>query len=255
MKKCLIFDRKAKFSVASEEYIWYNENDEKCSFVTDGILCAVCVQKNVAIQKTVRMKNTIGKERSKMLSLALTILTAVDFQNGDFFRELYDAYKNTVYGYAYKKLQNHHDTEEVVQDVFFKVYRTIETFCTLPRDKCLPLIVIYTKNTAIDYLRKRKRTVQTVDLSYEEDGGEKTPEWKDSAPGPEEIVIDRERVEQIGVFIDALPEKQRHVILLRYRYCMSEKDVAHVMSMTEQAVRSCVYRAKVALRKRLEEEQ
>ncbi len=35
-------------------------------------VCKKC--RNVAIQKTVRMKNTIGKERSKMLSLALTIL-------------------------------------------------------------------------------------------------------------------------------------------------------------------------------------
>ena len=190
-----------------------------------------------------------------MLSFALTILSAVDFVNGDFFRDIYDEYKDMVYKSAYKMLQNHHDAEEIVQDVFLKVYKTIETFRNLPREEITPLIVIYTKNTAIDFLRKKKREVKVIDISYDNDGAEKNHDIKDNSTEPDEIIIDRERAEQIGAYIDSLPEKQRQVIILRYKYGMSEKNISKAMSMTETAVSSCVNRAKKKLRERMAEEK
>ena len=190
-----------------------------------------------------------------MLSLALTILSAIDFINGDFFRDIYDEYKDKVYKGAFKMLRNHHDAEEVVQDVFLKIYKTIETFRNLPREEFAPLIVIYMRNTALDYLRKKKREVPIADITYDNDGAEKEHDIKDYSPEPDEIVIDRERAAQIGIYIDSLPEKQRQVMILRYKYGMSEKDIAKAMSMTETAVSSCVNRAKNKLRERMSEEK
>lgn len=188
-----------------------------------------------------------------MLSLALTILWTADVINGDFFRDIYEAYKDKVYKGAYKLLQNHHDAEEVAQDVFFKIYRNIETFRGIPRDAFAPLIVIYTKNTALDYLRKKKR--QTVGIAYEEDGVTKEHDILDPAPEPDAVVIDKEQVAQIGMYIESLPEKQRQVVLLRYKYNLSDKDIAKAMSMTEAAARSCICRARKNLRERMAEEK
>lgn len=156
-------------------------------------------------------------------------------------------------------LQNHHDAEEIVQDVFLKVYKTIETFRNLPREEIPSLIVIYTKNTALDYLRKKKREVHAAGIHCDNDGAEKKLDIeldiKDNSPEPDEIIIDRERAEQIGAYIDSLPEKQRQVMILRYKYGMSEKSIAKAMSMTETAVSSCVNRAKKKLRKMIAEEK
>lgn len=63
-----------------------------------------------------------------MLSFGLTILSAIDFINGDFFRDIYDEYKDKVYKNTRKIISKHQDAEEVLQDVFFKVYRILELF-------------------------------------------------------------------------------------------------------------------------------
>lgn len=187
-----------------------------------------------------------------MFLLTLTVLTVFDFKNGGFFREIYNEYKGKVYRGAFSILKNHHDAEEALQDVFFKVYKNIEIFRKLPREEIVPLIVIYTKNTAIDYLRKKKRNVHTSPLSYDDDGTRKEYDIADFAFAPDRIVIDRERAEQVGAYIDSLSEKQRHVILMRYKYGMSEKEIAKIMFMTETAVSSCINRAKKTLRERME---
>ena len=63
-----------------------------------------------------------------MLSLALTILSAIYFINGDFFRDIYDEYKDKVYKNTRKIISKHQDAEEVVQDVFSKSIETLEPF-------------------------------------------------------------------------------------------------------------------------------
>ena len=195
------------------------------------------------------------KGRIHLLSLALTILSAIDFINGDFFRDIYDEYKDKVYKNTRKIISKHQDAEEVVQDVFFKIYKNIETFHGLPQEECEKLISIYTKNTALDYLRNKKREIQEVDTLYYDGEDLVEHDFVDTSPEPDEIIIDKERAVQIGIYIDDLPEKQRHVILLRYKYSMSEKSIAKVMSMTETAVSSCVHRAKKKLRERMVEEE
>ena len=68
---------------------------------------------------------------------------------------------------------------------------------------------------------------------------------------PDEIVISKERAMNLGRCIDSLSEKQRHIILLRYYYGLSEKEIADLMSMSESAVSSCVDRAKKSLREKI----
>ena len=195
------------------------------------------------------------KGRIHLLSLALTILSAIDFINGDFFRDIYDEYKDKVYKNTRKIISKHQDAEEVVQDVFFKVYRNIGTFRDIPHEEFEKLLAIYTKNTAIDYLRKKSREVKEVDTLYEDGEDEIDHDIIDPSPEPDEIIIGRERAVQISIYINDLPEKQRHVILLRYKYNMSEKSIAKAMSMTETAVSSCVNRARKKLRERMEQEK
>ena len=100
-------------------------------------------------------------------------------------------------------------------------------------------------------MRRRENGLRLVDLIYDDDGEEKEYEAADDSPLPDEIVISKERAMNLGRCIDSLSEKQRHIILLRYYYGLSEKEIAGLMSMSESAVSSCVDRAKKSLREKI----
>ena len=160
-------------------------------------------------------------------------------------------YDKKLYSIALRYVRNHHDAEEIVQDTFLKIYKVIEKVHNLPREKIAPFIVICTKRTVIDFFRKKKKQVKIIDIIYDDDGEENEYEAADDSPLPDEIVISKERAMNLGRCIDSLSEKQRHIILLRYYYGLSEKEIADLMSMSESAVSSCVDRAKKSLREKI----
>ena len=186
-----------------------------------------------------------------MFPLSIALIAIIDQTNGKFFSDLYKEYGKKSYYIALKIVMNHHDAEEVVQDTFLKIYKVIEKVHNLPREKIAPFIVICIKHTAFDLIEKKRKRVETVDLIYDDDGEEKEYEVADDSPLPDEIVISKERAVNLGRCIDSLSEKQRHIILLRYYYGLSEKEIAGLMSMTESAVSSCVDRAKKSLREKI----
>lgn len=186
-----------------------------------------------------------------MFPLSIALIAIIDRTNGEFFGDLYREYDKKLYSIALRYVRNHHDAEEVVQDTFLKIYKVIEKVHNLPREKIAPFIVICIKHTAFDLIEKKRKRVETVDLIYDDDGEEKEYEVADDSPLPDEIVISKERAMNLGRCIDSLSEKQRHIILLRYYYGLSEKEIADLMSMSESAVSSCVDRAKKSLREKI----
>ena len=161
---------------------------------------------------------------------------------------MYRDYWKKSYAIIFGIVKNHHDAEEIVQETFMKIYRAIEKVNNLPREEIAPFIVICSRNAALDFLDKKERQVGTVDLTYDDDGEEKEYEVPDDSPLPDEIVVNKERAMKLGGLIDSLPEKQRHVIMLRFKYGFSEKETAEIMRMTESAVSSSINRAKKSLR-------
>ena len=186
-----------------------------------------------------------------MFPLSIALIAIIDRTNGEFFSDLYHDYVRKSYSIALRHVGNHHDAEEIVQDTFLKIYKVIEKVHNLPREKIAPFIVICTKRTIIDFFRKKEKQVKIVDITYDDDGEEKEYEVADDSPLPDEIIINKERAMNLGRCIDSLSEKQCHIILLRYNYGLSEKEIAGLMSMTESAVSSCVDRAKKSLREKI----
>ncbi len=186
----------------------------------------------------------------------LHIVAAMDFVNGDFFEQLYEKYSDNVYRIAYSYVNNAEDAKDLVQETFFKIYRHIGDFESLKPEETIALIVIYTKHNAIDFLRKKKRRIHAISLYYETDDEDvREFEIPDPDETPEEVVIRQENSEQLRKYVDSLPETQREVLTLKYRYGMKEKDIGRILHVDESAVSSRINRAKVRLRKMIEEEQ
>lgn len=175
----------------------------------------------------------------------LSVICALDNENGDFLSALIDEHSDRLYSVAYSYVKNHHDAKDVVQDVFISAYKNIEIFYDLQRDKRASLLVKYTRNKAIDYLRKKKRRTDTIQLTYLEEDEEKVYDLPDLSENPEVRILEREKEERLISFIEALPIPQREVIEMKYKFGMTNKEIANALSLSETAVSSRVNRAKI----------
>lgn len=191
--------------------------------------------------------------------ILLTLITTLDRINGDFLEELMLKYSDKLYSIAYSMLrewgkESSEDAEDLVQETFLKVYMNIGRFNGLSEEDTIKLLVVYTKNTVKDYLKRAEHRYKKLSLVYEEEGEEKIYDIPDTGPTPEEFVIKMETVKNTAGYIDRLTEEQRQVILLKYQYGYRNKEIAQVLCIPVTNVSSRLDRAKSALKKMMEVE-
>ena len=180
------------------------------------------------------------------------LLTVTTDSEREFLEALYSDYGDKMYRAAYKILENRHDAEDTVQDTFIKICENIDRFLPLSGDELTLLIIVCVRNTARDLLRRRAVALRhTVDEPTDEDG-DLIPH---TIPDPDGDVLDKvvrdETVRETAALIDSLPEAQRDVIVLKYRYDMREKEIARLLGISETAVSSRIMRAKERIKKQL----
>lgn len=173
----------------------------------------------------------------------------------DFFDKLTDEYSDRIFSIAYGTLAkygkaNRADAEDITQDTLIKILKNIKRFYGLEREDLIPLIVIYTRNTAIDFLRRQKRG---FGLFAKNDNDDREFDIPDPSPLPDELVIRNETIDRCAECIDALPESQRAAVILKYRYGYRDREIASVLGIRESAVSSRLNRARETIRKMMGE--
>lgn len=169
-----------------------------------------------------------------------------------FLETLFNQHSSRMYRAARKILENREDAEDAVQDTFVKIYANINKFREISGDELILLIIIYTRNTARDILRRRNTALRHSAPELINDEGEPvSADIPDPCGDTLDIVISRENIKRTAELIDSLPEAQRDVIILKYRFDMREKEIASALGISETAVSSRILRAKERLRKML----
>lgn len=175
-------------------------------------------------------------------------------RNGDeaAFRYLVDTYQDRVHNTAIGIVQNAEDAEDVAQEVFIQVFRSISSFKA--ESKLSTWIYRITTTRALDLLRSRKSKKRAGFLTrlFGEDN-EPVQEIPDfNHPGVE---LDRkENAAKLFKVIAQLPENQKIAFTLHKLEDLSYQEVSEVMGTSVAAVESLMHRAKQNLRKLLEKE-
>ena len=164
------------------------------------------------------------------------------------FRELIFLFKDKIFNTAIGILQNEHNAEEITQEVFIEVYRSIKNFKS---DSTLSTwIYKITINKSLDFIRKAKRNKRfgTVVNLLKEESNEPIVHPKNFFhPG---IVLEqKEKSKILFAAIDQLNERQKTCFVLKYVEGLSQKEISEVMECAEGAVESILSRAKENLRK------
>ncbi len=161
------------------------------------------------------------------------------------FQKLYNQYKNTMYSVAYDISKNMQDAEDIVEEALIKVigilYKIAEN--EINTTKCKNLMITITKNTAIDFIRKRERgpiPFECID-SYQENRN------------VEDLYIDTENYKELIECISQLNEKYRDVLRLKVLYELNSKEIASILNISEINVNMRFMRAKKLLKEKLKE--
>lgn len=168
------------------------------------------------------------------------------------FRYLVDTYQDRVYNTAMGIVQSAEDAEDVAQEVFIQVFRSIGAFKA--ESKLSTWIYRITTTRSLDLLRSRKSKkrfgfIQRL-LGENNEPVQEIPDF--NHPG---IQLDRkENATRLFKVIGKLPENQKIAFTLHKLEDLSYQEVSDVMGTTVAAVESLMHRAKQNLRKLLENE-
>ncbi len=141
-------------------------------------------------------------------------------------------------------LHNREDAEDIAQDVFIELIRSLENF----RGEASISTWLYriAVNKSLNFLQKRKR--ERLILSLQELIGLKEPQSKQQPVQQLEL---KEQQLKISQAIDSLPENQRIAYTLVKYDDLSYQEVAEIMNISHSSVESLMFRAKSKLQKKL----
>lgn len=166
------------------------------------------------------------------------------------FRFLVDTYQDLVYNTAFSIVQNEEDAEDVAQEVFIQVFKSIHSFKGESKLSTWLYRIATTRSLDLLRSRKSKKRFGFIQRLFGE-GNEPLHEIPDfNHPG---IAMDRkENAAKLFRAINQLPDNQRIAFTLHKLEDLSYQEISEVMSTSVAAVESLMHRAKQNLRKILE---
>ncbi|GAF11466.1 RNA polymerase sigma-70 factor [Bacillus sp. JCM 19046] len=130
--------------------------------------------------------------------------------------ELYDRYVKLLYSFSYKMLEDKQQAEEIVQEVFIKIW-TQKSHYDESKGKFSSWLLTTTRNTVIDTIRKRKEIPSDM---------QERDTIADTDPSVEDQVEWKEKKEVIQAAMNKLGPDQRQVIELFYFKGMSQQKIS-----------------------------
>ncbi|MFO7371039.1 MAG: sigma-70 family RNA polymerase sigma factor [Bacteroidales bacterium] len=136
---------------------------------------------------------------------------------------LINRYRKQVYTYIFLLVKKQHLAEDIFQDTFIKVIKSLDGGKYQDNGKFLAWVLRIAHNLVIDHYRKERQLNST---SREDFGLDILNSQKYAVKPAEDSMIDRQIRKDIRSLIDTLPEEQKEVLILR-QYCeLSFKEIA-----------------------------
>lgn len=165
------------------------------------------------------------------------------------FKELVTLFQDKVFNTSLGLIQHHTEAEDIAQEVFIQVFRSISQF----KEQSLLSTWIYriTVTKSLDHLRSKKRKKRFGFLSNLF-GENNIPVYEpQDFNHPGVLQENKEKAAILFKVIDQLPENQRIAFVLNKVEDLSYREIAAVLETTEAAVDALLQRAKQNLRKKL----
>jgi RNA polymerase sigma-70 factor (ECF subfamily) len=164
------------------------------------------------------------------------------------FKTLVERHKDNVVNTCFGFVNNYHDADDLAQDVFIEVFRSIGSFNE--DSKLSTWIYRIAVNKSLDFIRKTKRKKRWSELFRVDSSDDKSIDnWIPHSQTPDLAMEQKERINILKQAIDKLPPNQKAAFTLHKYEDLSYQEIAEVLTTTLSSVESLMHRAKMNLKK------
>ena len=139
------------------------------------------------------------------------------------------------YSYAYYRVGNHHDAEDLTEQTFLQAWRHFERARAESDGRPLrPWLIRIAHNLAANYYRDRARRPQT---------GLEDADIVSAPHETEQLVEGREELRDVLEGVAALPDDRREALIMRFALGMDNREIARALGRSEGATKVLLHRA------------
>ena len=151
------------------------------------------------------------------------------------FEDFYRAHLRDVYSYAYYRIGNHHDAEDLTEQAFLQAYRHFDRARRESHGRPLrPWVIRIAHNLASNYYRDRSRRPQTP-----LDSTEPIAARHDTVA----IAEGREELRQVMANLEHLSDDRREALIMRFALGMDNREIARALGRSDGATKVLIHRA------------
>ena len=167
------------------------------------------------------------------------------------FRQLVDNYQKMVVNTCFGMVHSKHDAEDIAQEVFIEVFRSIHKFRS--DAKISTWLYRIAVNRSLNFIRdnKKRKWFGSFEDSDEAKNNQLQNIKTDRNDQPEFQLENSERAVMLHKTIDSLPQNQKIAFTLSKYEELSYQEIADVMNLSISSVESLLHRAKKNLQKKL----
>src|SRR6202166_4578284 len=176
----------------------------------------------------------------------------LDVKAGDeqSFALLLQRYRSPLVNFLYRMVRNREQAEDLAQEVFIRVYRARADY--VPSAKFTTWLFRIATNLALNSLRDTRHQRMEISLdapvTADAEGDERPLDVAEKNPNIEEHLVQEAQRDMIRHAIDKLPEKQRAAVLLHKYQDLDYGEISKILSCSESALKSLLFRAYETLR-------
>jgi RNA polymerase sigma-70 factor (ECF subfamily) len=154
-------------------------------------------------------------------------------------------YWRKVFNVAYKFVGKHDEAEDLAQDIFLKIFKSLDTFDR--RANFQTWLISVSRNLCIDHYRSVRKERETIDRDV--DAGQLTPASAEVSPMA--ALEQRDRVALLRQALGALPETLRTAVMMRDIQELSYQEIADQLRLPEGTVKSRINRGRTELARQI----
>ena len=171
------------------------------------------------------------------------------------WEELVQQYHRRIFNICYRFAGSAEDAQDLTQDVFIKMYRTLNTY-DMERGAFMTWVTTVTRNLLVDHFRKTKqdRITDSLDASpsEHEDAMPLSEQLPDTSAAPDARAQSRQVGETVHLALQRLSPDLREAVILRDLQDMDYKEIATVLRVPEGTVKSRINRGRAELARLLQ---
>jgi RNA polymerase sigma-70 factor (ECF subfamily) len=186
------------------------------------------------------VENQHLSERAK---LDLELVEAARLGKQSAYAELMDRYRDSIYFMMLKMVRNSDDADDLTIEAFGKAFSRLDQYS--PSFAFSTWLYKIASNNSIDFIRKKRIQVTSMDSGYTNDDGDRIQiDAKSTTMNPEETVIYGQKVVHMRMLVSKLKPRYRVLVEKRYFDELSYEEIAEELQLPLGTVKAQLFRAR-----------